>query len=287
MSQPEAPVGGGGGPDIPEKQWHNPFAEGTPMHDLFGDVLSQERDIIVIVDDYWGRRGTGKTIASLDLGVGMDQTSQGMTHSKASLEPEQIRNAYTREEPGSALVLDEGEVGASNRDPMSNTNRALREIMSMGRVEKKYVIVNTPIKSFIDTDIRKLADVWISMTRKGRGLVHFLEWEPYSEQLLTPTKQWLEFEDIERGTELRDIYNELTAEKREKMDGGGNEYIQLAEHEEELEKARKSGRKERRDEIVRGLFDHPEIQDFDISQRMVAEAIGVSQKTVSNILRDE
>lgn len=280
-------------PDVPDeydelgvdKTWEIPFTEGTYLYDLFEEILRENRDVIIIIDDYHGRRGTGKTIASMQLANGMDQTDQGLTWSKTSLEPEQIRNAYASEQQRSGLVLDEGEVGASNRAAMSRTNQALREIMSMGRVEQKYVVVNAPVKGFIDKDILKLADVWITMVRKGLGLVHGLEWEPYSEKLLTPAKQWIEFEDIPRGTDLREVYNRLTEEKRKRIGGDdGQEFVPKKEHQKKLKQAREQARKDERDEIIRGFFGHPEIQDTAVSQRMLGEAIGLSQTSISNIL---
>lgn len=271
------------GVDVPEKDWSVPFSEGTWLHDQFTDVLEEERDIVIIIDDYYGRRGTGKTVSSLQLGNGMDQNEEGLTRGKCSLEPEEIREAYTDESTRSGLVLDEGEVGASNRNPMSKTNQALREIMSMGRVEQKYVIINTPIRTFIDKDLQKLADVWISMVRKGLGLVHHLKWETYSEQLLTPAKQWLEFEDIERGTQLRQVYNKLTEDKRARMRGDeGGGFIPREEHQEQLEKAKEQVQSETRNEVIRKMMQHNEINDA-VSQRMVAEAVDISQSHVSNI----
>lgn len=273
-------------PDIPDANWENPFAEGTWLHNIFGDVLREDRDIVMIIDDYFGRRGTGKTIASLGMGSNLDQTPEGITDSKASLSPEEIRNAYTQEKPGSALVLDEGEQAASNREAMTKTNKALREIMSMGRVEQKYVVINTPIKGFIDKDLQKLADVWISMTRRGRGLVHHLRWEPYSEQLLTPQKQWLEFEDVPRGTDLRGVYNNLTEEKRERMDGEEGTFLTESEHKEILRKRVDQAERDKRDEIIRDLLRHPEVQNTELTQGNVADAVGLTQPAVSTILNE-
>lgn len=275
-------------PDIPERSWTNPFAEETPLWELFGEVVRQERDIVIVLDDYLARRGTGKTVASLQIASGMDQTDAGMTTDKTALDPEEIRNAYSTQPKRSGLVLDEGEVGASNRDAMTNSNKALREIMSMGRVEQKYVVINAPTKSFIDKDLLRLADVWITMVRRGLGLVHFLEHEPYSGNLLTPQVQWLEITDIPRGTDLRAVYNNLTEEKRDRIDGGdGGSYLTGEEHEEELSKARKEARKDVRNELVKGILNHPEIQASGISQRMIGEAVGVSQGTISNIKSGE
>jgi len=273
-------------PQIPEKSWENPFPDESPLWGLFDEVLRQERDIVIIIDDYRARRGTGKTVASLQLADGMDQTDEGLTYEKTTLSPEKLRNAYTSLPEKSGLILDEGEVGAGNRSAMSNTNKALREIMSMGRVEQKYVVINAPAKSFIDKDILRLADVWITMTRRGQGLVHFLEHEPYSGNLLTRQVQWLEVEDIPKGTQLRGVYNKLDREKRKQMGSGedSDAFISVDEHREEIRKAEKEAFREGRNKVIRGVMNHPEIQQFPISQRMVGEAADISQGAVTNIL---
>lgn len=272
------------GAGIPEKGWENPFAPGTWLHDLFEDVVSEKRDLLIVVDDILGRRGTGKTIATLQLINGMDQTPLGITKEKATLQPEVLRNAYTGQPLRSGLCFDEAEWGASNRKAMSNTNQAIREIVSMGRVEQKYVVINAPIKGFIDRDLLKLADVWISMVRKGLGLVHQLKWEAYSEQLLTPKKQWLEFDDVERGTELREVYNYLTKEKKERIDGtGGQEYFTAEELSEAEEQAREQARQDLRNEIIERLASHPEIQEH-ITQQHIGDVVGLTRQRVNQIL---
>lgn len=275
-------------PDIPDQNWANPFSPGSFLHRLFDEVVREQRDLIIILDDLYGRRGTGKTVASMKLADGMDQTDEGLTWAKCSLNPEEIRNAYAQQPVRSGLVLDEGEVGASNRDAMTTSNKALREIMSMGRVEQKYVVVNTPIRGFIDKDLQKLADVWISMVRKGQALVHHYRWESYSKQLLTPKKQTIEFSDIPRGTDLRDVYNRLTREKRKKIGGeDGDAFVTEGEVQERLQKARDEARRDRRDELILSIWNHPEIQQMPISQRMIAEAVGLTQPAISDILNDE
>lgn len=258
------------------QNWTNPFPPGQPLHRLFDQIVRDKRDIIVIIDDAKGRRGTGKTVASIQLANAMDQTPEGLTWEKCSLQPEEIRNAYANQPKRSGLILDEAEFGASNRSAMTNTNKALREIMSMGRVEEKYLVVNAPIKEFIDTDIQKLADVWISMKRKGYGVVHFLEWNPYAKRLFHPKKQYIEFDDIPRGTNLRDVYNKLTKEKRRRIGGEeGTAYITESDHQDDLEKARKQARQDHRDECIRRIAEHPET---DLPDRVVGDLFGISQQ---------
>lgn len=271
-------------PNVPDRNWTNPFKEGTWLHDEFGDVVREERDIIIIIDDYLGRRGTGKTIGSLNLGENMDQNG-GVTSSQVTLQPEEFRQAYFTEPERSAIVLDEGEVGASNRDAMTKTNKILREIMSMGRVEQKYVIINTPIKGFIDSDLQKLADVWISMTRRGRGLVHHLRWHAYAEKLLTPKKQWIEFTDVPKDTRLREVYNQLTAEKRDRIEGEvGESFITQSEHKEILKRRVSDAEKDVRNDILWSVWNRADVKSTEVTQSDVADAVGLSQPQVSNIV---
>lgn len=273
-------------PDIPEQSWTNPFPDGHPMHDLYGNRVRNHQDLVIIIDDYHARRGTGKTVASLQMAEGMDQNG-GLTFDNVSLQAENIHAAYSELPERSAIVLDEGEVGASKYDAMAKTNKALREVMSMGRVEEKYVIINTPSFGFLDKEIRLLADVWMTMLRKGLALVHFLKRQPYSHggggSLLTEKNGLIEFKDIEKGTELRKVYNKLTREKRKRIKGEeGESFIPQSEHNEKVAKAVKEAKKEKRDELVDAFYNHPEVQ---APQRVVADCAGVAQKTVSNIVR--
>jgi hypothetical protein len=276
---------------IPEKGWTNPFPQPHPMHDLFEKRIRNNQDLVILVDDYHARRGTGKTVASLQLCQGMNQTGS-LTWENVSMEPQEMRRAYSSLPKRSALLLDEGEVGASNRDAMTKSNKAIREIMSMGRVEEKYVVINTPSVGFLDKDIRQLADVWMTMLRKGLGLIHFYKRQPYarsgSGSLLTEKNGLIEFNDIQRGTDLREVYNKLTEEKRKHISGEeGNNFIPEDEHEEKLQKAVKQERKEVRDELIKAFYNHPQHQlATEVSQSSIADAVDLSQSHVGRIVRD-
>lgn len=275
-------------PDIPEQSWENPFPEGHPLQDLYGRRVRNNQDLVIILDDYHARRGTGKTVASLQLAEGMDQNG-GITFENVSLSPEKIRNVYSELPERSGIVLDEGEVGASNRQAMTKTNQALREVMSMGRVEEKYVIINTPSVGFIDKDVRMLADIWITMVTKGVGLVHYLKRQPYARGsgLLTEKKGLISFNDIQTGTRLRDVYNQLTREKKKRIRGDeGGSFIAEKEHQEKLEKVKQEVRKEARDKVITQFYEHPEHQEStDISQRTIGESVGLTQQQIGNIVR--
>lgn len=281
--------------DIPDQQWTNPFPEQHAMHDLYGKRVRQEQDLSIIISDYHSRRGTGKTIASLQLGEGMDQ-SGGLTTGKATVEAEQLRNAYFKQPIRSSLVLDEGELGVSNRDAMTTVNKELRKILSIGRVEQKYLIINTPNIDFLDKDIIKLCDVWILMLRKGLGLVHFLEQNPYAhgDGTLRPKKGLIQFSDVQKGTRLREVYNHLTKQKKGHIRGEeGESFIRMSEHREKLQQAREEARIEMRNELLQDVWDGLGTMDDDavskverwdgITQTQLAEAVGLSQQQISNL----
>jgi len=280
----------------PAEDWENPFPEEHVLHDLYGRRVRQEQDLAVIVSDYHSRRGTGKTVASLQLAEGMDQ-SGGLTTGKATVQPEELRNAYFKQPKRSGLVLDEGELGASKYEAASNTNKELRKILSIGRVEQKYLVINTPDFDFIDKEIIRMCDVWILMLRKGVGLVHFLERNPYAhgDGVLRPKKGIIQFEDIERGTRLREVFNHLHQQKKGHIRGEeGEPFIAQAEHEEQLQDARETARTETRNELIQALWDRLGSMDDDdvqkvkrwdgITQTQLAEAVGLSQQQISNLL---
>lgn len=288
-------------PDIPEKGWENPFPDGHPLHDLFERRISGGQDLVILIDDYHSRRGTGKTVASLQLAQGMNQNGP-LTWENVSMSPKEIRNSYTTLPERSAIVLDEGEVGASNRDTQTKTNKALREIMSMGRVEEKYVIVNTPSIGFIDKHIRELADVWMTMVAKGLGLIHYFKRQPYgnnaSGTLLTEKNGMIEFQDIKKGTQLRHVYNQLTEEKRKHISGEkGDGLMSKSEHKEILKKTKEEVRKETRNEVIKEIYrglsgledqDYTRMKRADgVSQSMIGDAVGLSQQQIANIVRND
>jgi len=283
-------------PDIPDKSWTNPFPDPHPLHDLYDRRIRNNQDLVILIDDWHSRRGTGKSVASLQLAEGMDQNG-GLTWENVTLRPEKLRNAYSTLPKNSALVFDEGELGASNRQAMTKTNQALREIMSIGRVEEKYVIINTPSIGFIDKDIVELADVWICMVGKGAGVIFYLKRNPFSsgDQTLTEENGTIKFNDIQRGTRLREVYNRATREKKKHIDGEeGDGFIPESEHQEEIQKIKKEVRNETRNEILTDIYKRlSDLDDDDwsrmkkgggVSQSMLGEAVGLTQQQIGNIV---
>lgn len=286
-------------PDIPEKSWRNPFPTGDPLHELYEKRVRNQQDLVIIVDDYHNRRGTGKTVAALQLANGMNQNGT-LTEANATTRPEELRNAYVKLPQRSGLVLDEGELGANKYEASTKTNRALRQIMSIGRVCEKYLVVTMPDKGMLDPEVWKLSDVWISMTEKGRGIVHFLKNNPYAkgDGINTEKVSVIDFKDIEKGTQLRGVYDHLAGLKRGHISGDdSDEYIPKPEVNDMLADARTEARTEMRNELIRNIYDRlGDLDDDDlstinrydgVSQRLIGEAVGLSQQQIGNITRDD
>lgn len=256
--------------------------EGKPLTKLYQNRVRNSQDLFIIVDDHHNRRGTGKTVLSLGLAAAMDRTEEGITKEKVALDPQELLRAYTEQPPGSALVLDEAEASTSKFRAGSKTNKAIRELISMGRIEEKYVIMNLPSTGEMDRDLKTLASVWLMVESRGQAIVHFLGYNPYKEHPLTPKKQILNWTDI-TDPELREVYNYLTEEKEKHLRGESSEstFVDRDEHQEKMEKIKKETEGQVRNQVLREVYEN-----VDVTQRELAESVGLSRSRLADIVSD-
>ncbi len=92
------------------------------------------------------------------------------------------------------------------------------------------------------------------------------------------------------------MYNHLTKQKKGHIRGEeGESFVRRSEHQEKLQQAREDTRAETRNDILQdvwnglGSMDDDDIQKvkrFDgITQTQLAEAVGLSQQQISNIVK--
>lgn len=251
---------------------------------LYQKRIANNQDLAVIISDHQNRRGTGKTVLSLKLAEAMDRTENGLTTDKVAIGPEELTEAYMKKPKGSALVLDEAEAGLSKYEAASGVNKAMRELVSMGRIREKYLVLNLPASSELDRDLKALCDFWYMVKYKGRAIGHHLNWNPYSEEPRTPQTEPLEWSDIPEGTELRDVYDYLTREKLAHLRGDRGEssqHIPASEVQDQLEEERDRAEIETRDQLVREFYS-----ELDVTQREIAEAVDLSRSRVASILSE-
>jgi hypothetical protein len=256
--------------------------EGKPLTNLYQKRVQEDSDLFCIVDDHHNRRGTGKTVLSLGLASAMDRTEEGLTKEKVALDPEELIEAYTEQPRGSALVLDEAEASTSKFRAGSKTNKAIRELVSMGRIEEKYVIMNLPSTGEMDRDLKTLASAWLMVEERGQAIVHFLGYNPYKEHPLTPKKQILNWTDI-TDPDLREVYDYLTEEKEKHLRGESSEstFVDQAEHQEKIKQIKEQTRTQTRNEILTELY-----HDLDVTQRKLANSVGLSRSRLADIVSE-
>lgn len=256
----------------------------SPLGKLYRKRVAQNRDLTVLIADWNLERGSGKTTLALRLAAAMDRTDDGVTPEKATLSAQDLSEQYTAQPEGSALVLDEGQAGVSNRRAMSGVNEAMRRIVGMGRVEQKYLIMTSPGVHQIDKDIRNMCDLWVFVTEVGRGEMFRVRYNPFAGHELTDDWGTLEWQKELPGP-LSKTYNELTAEKRRRLRGNGDGsggYVKADEVKKSVESARETAKRQARDDILRQIYQ----SNSDMTQQKLADSVGLSRSRVADILTD-
>ena len=256
------------------------LTEGTPLCDLYDRRRRKNQDLIVLISDYHNRRGTGKSILSCKLAGALDETDAGFTKEKASIDAQEIIDGYVNHPKRSALVLDEAEAGLSKYEAGSAVNKAVRKVVSMGRIEQKYLVLNLPSSAELDRDLKALCDVWILVLRRGLALVHFLKYNPYGEHPMAEKKQLLEWNDIPKSHPTREIYDHLTERKRAHLRGqdGADAFVPAKEMNEAVEKSRKEAERETRDALINKLA-----RETDLTNAEIGDVVGLSPGRVSQL----
>jgi hypothetical protein len=257
---------------------------GYPFSRLYRKRVANNQDLAVIISDHQNRRGTGKSVFSLRLAHAMDRTKEGITEEKVAIEPTELEDAYVDLPKGSALVLDEAEAGLSKYRAGSAVNMAMRELVSMGRIQEKYLVLNLPASSELDRDLKALCDFWFMVQRKGQALGHHLKWNPYSEEPRTPKTETWEWSDIPLDHYLRSIYDYLTEEKLAHLRGdgdSGSQRIKASEVSDMVEKARSEATTDTRDELLTTVY-----RNTDLTQQELASSVGLSRSRLADIVTD-
>ncbi|WP_353635645.1 hypothetical protein ABSL23_17390 (plasmid) [Halobacterium sp. NMX12-1] len=241
--------------------------------------MRQNRDLVILVTDSSNDRGTGKTTLSLRLAAGMDRTEDGLTDEKVALDPHELSQSYSEKPLGSGLALDETELGLDKYRSGSAVNKAIRELVSTGRVLEKYLVMNAPADHLIDSDLKTLVDVWVLVERRGFANVYRMDWEPHRSHELTHDMGTLEWGPIPSGSDLQGVYDTLAEEKQRRLDGEeGDGFVRREEAREMVKNAKEEVKTNMRNEYIHRL------SEYGMSQVDVGDIVGLSRSRVSQIL---
>jgi len=258
--------------------------EGYPFTKLYRKRVANNQDLVTIISDHQNRRGTGKTVLSLKLASLMDRTEEGITKEKVAISPEELTDSYVSLPKGSALVLDEAEAGLSKYRAGSSANMAMRELVSMGRIREKYLVLNLPASSELDRDLKALCNFWFMVKQKGTALGHHLRWNAYREEPRTPQTETWEWSDIPEGTQLREVYEYLTKEKLAHLRGerdDSSQRLSASEASEMVEKAKSEASTTTRNELLTTIY-----RDTGLTQKELSSAVGLSRSRLADIVSD-
>lgn len=260
------------------------FPPSCPLGKLYRKRVAQRRDLTVLVADWNLERGSGKTTLALRLAAACDRTDEGVTPDKASLSAQALTNAYTAQPPGSALLFDEAEAGASNRRAMSSVNEAMRRIIGMGRVEQKYLFLTSPGVHQVDKDIRNMCDIWIFVRKVGEAQMFRVKYNPLGGHELTHDWGTLTWPGELPGA-VEATYKHLTEEKRGRLRGEGEDgegYVPAGEVAEAADSAAADAERQTRDELLSDIYRNTE----GMTQKELAGAVGLSRSRLADIVSE-
>jgi hypothetical protein len=236
--------------EVPSEDVSRSFS--GPFFREIGERKQQDRDAKILVTAKDAQTGVGKSNLCDFLAYVLDTTDEGFVPHKITIEPEEFFSAYGRLEPGSALVMEEGEQ-LDPRRSMSKKNVEASHSWQMERVREVVALINLPSPKFIDKRMEELADYWVNVVRRGRARIyekriHDTEGHVYYQTL--QDIQWPNMDGSETFGEMGDL-------KEQMIDGeiGDGNWVPPDEHQEALKKAKKEARKELRDEFFVQLYD--------------------------------
>ncbi len=173
---------------------------------------------------------------------------------------------------------------ASNRRAMSGINEAVRQVVGMGRVEQKYLLLTAPGVHQVDKDIRNMCDVWVFVRRLGEAQMFRVRYNPFGGHELTDDWGTLNWPGDLPGR-LQAIYDDLTAEKRRRLRGEGQDgqgYVDSDTAADRAEEAAAEAERQTRDQLLHQMYENTE----DMTQRELADAVGLSRSRVADILSE-
>ena len=174
--------------------------------------------------------------------------------------------------PGTTVIVDDAEELDARRS-MQKLNVQFSQRWMLMRLKQAITIITLPSPAAIDSRLEELADVWINIERRGRGLVHDIRVNSYgSRNVMTEQKHKFLFPNVADHPELEKL-REMKEEKMDKWD----EAMQPDD-----EPTPEEAKRENKVEIAQRLRDQglPMVSQ-DPDQPDIKSAVGMSQSWIS------
>jgi len=198
-----------------------------PLHQLACKRMHLGRDLKIIVTAKNSDTGVGKTTAAGWLALSWTPLFAGHdwwadpeepTEGMGTLNPGEyfkiIGKIGEDFNSGTVVIVDDAEELDARRS-MQNLNVKFSQRWMLMRLKQAITILTLPSPSSIDTRLEELADVWINITRRGKGLVHDIRVQSYGQRkVMTKKKHTFEFPNVADHPEIE----KLDGMKRDKID---------------------------------------------------------------------
>lgn len=261
--------------DIPvDAEFTGPFFQAIGKRKLEG------RDAKTLVTADHAQTGVGKSNLCDFLGYVCDTTEEGFGERKIAIEPPKFFSLYGVVEPGSALVLEEGEQLDARR-AMSNENVDASHTWAKERVRQIIAFINLPSPEMIDGRLELLADFWINVEVRGRAKIYQKKVNRMKRAVYYETMQYLEWPNMDKSK----TFKMMERQKLNHIDdeSAGNNWLRQSEVDKLVKKARKEADRERRDEMLASLFRETELTAGEIAD---CSAVEIAASRVRQIARE-
>lgn len=247
--------------------------------------LANDNDIKIIIQGANSQTGVGKTTLAIELCRFIDSTDEGWNaEQKSFIDPQTYLNSYLEYPPGSALLLDEIGQGADSRRSMSKENVGLSHGWQMLRARNVATVATLPSTNMLDHRMLELADYWVLVKRRGLAQPYEIRVNDFNGKIARkplPGDEHISFPDLPNGDSDKKYLDTI---KDEQVKGGGIESVPLPEHEEKVAKAEKAAKKDKRNEIIKGVYEHTEMSYSDVAS---IPGIDLSREMVGKVVRGD
>jgi hypothetical protein len=200
-----------------------------PLHRLAAKRIANSRDLKILITAENSETGVGKTTLAGWLGLSWTHMFAGhdwfvkpddRLNGMGTLDPIEYFDILAkvgvdkRWNPGTVVVVDDAEELDARRS-MQNLNVEFTQRWMLMRLKQAITIITLPSPAAVDSRVVELADVWINITRRGKGVVHDIRVNSYGNRnVMTERKHDIEFPDISDHDQLV----KLREMKQDKMD---------------------------------------------------------------------
>lgn len=243
--------------------------------------LSNDNDIKIIIQGKNSQTGIGKTTLAIELCREIDGNGWD-AEQKAYIDVQKYLNDFLDHKPQSALLLDEIGTQADSRRSTSKDNVQLSHGWQMLRARNIATIATLPSTSTLDKRMLELADYWVLVKSRGVAQPYEIRVNDFNGTVARkplPGEEHIKFPDLPDWDGDKNYLDRL---KDQKVRSDGMERITVAEHKQELEKAREKAEKAGRDDTIKRIYDTTELSYADIGN-----AVGLTKQTVGQIIRGD